>query len=74
MLEDRRGRYVIVGADEMRTNGGRGIEGWIAAIPLVGLIIALMMSPGDVDSKVSLLEGILRSAATSLMEFVGWLF
>jgi len=74
MFEDLRRRYVVVGVDDMRTNGGRGREGWIAAIPLVGLIIALLMSSGDVDSKLSLLQDILRSSATSLGEFVGRLF
>jgi hypothetical protein len=54
----------------MRTNGRRGTEGWIMAIPLVALLVVLTRS-GGVESTLSDVESTLRGAVTSLVEFVG---
>jgi hypothetical protein len=58
----------------MRTSGGRGNEGWIVAIPIVGLIVAAMMSSGGVDGMLIVLEGVVRTAMTSVGDLVRALF
>ena len=58
----------------MRTSGGRGNEGWIVAIPIVGLIVAAMMSTDGVDGMLIVLEGVVRTAMTSVGDLVRALF
>ena len=58
----------------MRTNGGRGADGWIVLIPLVALLVVSTMSGGGINAMLSLLDDTVRSAVTSLVEFVDGLF
>ena len=58
----------------MRTSGGRGNEGWIVAIPIVGLIVAAMMSTGGTDGMLIVLEAVVRTAMTSVGDLVRALF
>jgi len=58
----------------MRTSGGRGAEGWIIAIPVLALIIASTMSAGGVDAMLIMLEGVVRTTITSVVDVVTGLF
>jgi len=58
----------------MRTSGGGGVEGWIAAIPIVALIIAASMSAGGPDAMLSALNDILRTTMASVADLVRGLF
>ena len=58
----------------MRTSGGRGVEGWIVAVPLIVLLVVSTMSSGGLDSMLSLLEDTVRSTVTSLVDVIGGLF
>ena len=53
----------------MRTSGGSGNERWIIAIPILGLIIASTMSAGGVDGMLFALEGVVRTAISSVLDF-----
>ncbi len=54
----------------MRTSGGRGAEGWIMAIPMFALIVAGSMATGGIDAVLVTLEGTIREALTSIVNFV----
>lgn len=54
----------------MRTSGGRGAEGWIMAIPMLALIVAGSMATGGVDAVLIALEGTIREALTTVVNFV----
>ena len=54
----------------MRTSGGRGAEGWILAIPMAALVVAGSMATGGVDAVLITLEGTIREALTSIVNFV----
>jgi hypothetical protein len=54
----------------MRTSGGRGAEGWIMAIPMLALIIAGSMASGGVDAALITIEGTIREALTTIVNFV----
>jgi hypothetical protein len=58
----------------MRTSGGRGAEGWIMGIPILALILASTMSSGGVDGMLIMLEGVLRTTITSVVDLVRGLF
>jgi hypothetical protein len=58
----------------MRTSGGRGAEGWIIAIPVLALIIASTMSAGGLDAMLIMLEGVVRTTITSVVDVVTGLF
>ena len=58
----------------MRTSGGRGADGWIMAIPIFALIVASTMSAGGIDGMLIVLEGIVRTTITSVVDFVRALF
>ena len=58
----------------MRTSGGRGVEGWIVAVPLIVLLVVSTMSSGGIGSMLSLLEDTVRSTVTSLVDVIGGLF
>ena len=58
----------------MRTSGGRGNESWIVTIPVVGLLVAAMMSTDGVDGMLIVLEGVVRTAMTSVGDLVRALF
>jgi len=57
----------------MRTSGGRGAEGWMIAVPIGAAIIAFAMSAG-VDGMLMLLEGVVRTTVTSVVDVVARLF
>jgi hypothetical protein len=54
----------------MRTSGGRGNDGWIMAIPILALIVAVTMSNGGVGGMLLMLEGLVRTTITSVVDFV----
>jgi hypothetical protein len=54
----------------MRTSGGRGAEGWIMAIPMLALIIAGSMASGGVDAALITIEGTIREALTTIVNFI----
>jgi hypothetical protein len=54
----------------MRTSGGRGNDGWIMAIPILALIVAATMSNGGVGGMLLMLEGVVRTTITSVVDFV----
>ena len=54
----------------MRTSGGRGADGWIMAIPILALIVASTMSAGGIDGMLIMLEGVVRTTITSVVDFV----
>lgn len=54
----------------MRTSGGKGAEGWIMAIPIIALIVAGSMSNGGIDRVLIALEGSIREALTSVVNFI----
>jgi hypothetical protein len=58
----------------MRTSGGRGADGWMVAIPILALLVASTMSAGGIDAMLIMLEGILRTTITSVVDFVRTLF
>lgn len=58
----------------MRTSGGGGVEGWIAAIPIFALIIVASMSAGGPDAMLSTLNDILRTIMASVADLVRGLF
>ena len=58
----------------MRTSGGRGADSWIVAIPILALLVASTMSAGGVDSMLTMLDGIIRTSITSVVDFVRTLF
>ena len=58
----------------MRTSGARGAEGWIMAIPIFALIVASTMSAGGVDGMLIMLEGVVRTTISSVVDFVSALF
>ena len=58
----------------MRTSGGRGTEVWMVAIPIFALIVASTMSAGGVDSMFSMVNDVVRTIFTSVVDFVRALF
>ncbi len=58
----------------MRTSGGRGTDGWIVAIPIVALIVASTMSAGGIDSMLIMVDDVVRTIITSVVDFVRALF
>ena len=58
----------------MRTSGGRGAEGWIMGIPIFALIVASTMSAGGVDGMLIMLEAVIRTTITSVVDVVSALF
>jgi hypothetical protein len=54
----------------MRTSGGRGNDGWIMAIPILALIVAATMSNGGVAGMLLMLESVVRTTITSVVDFV----
>ena len=56
----------------MRPSGGRGAEGWIMGIPIVALIVASTMSAGG--GMLIMLEGVVRTTISSVVDFVSALF
>ena len=58
----------------MRTSGGRGAEGWIMGIPIFALIVASTMSAGGVAGMLIMLEGVVRTTVTSVVDVVRGLF
>ena len=54
----------------MRTSGGGGAEGWIMAIPMLALIVAGSMATGGVDAVLISVEGTIREALTTIVNFV----
>ena len=58
----------------MRTSGGRGADGWMVAIPIVALIVASTMSAGGIDAMLIMLDGVVRTTITSVVDFVRALF
>ena len=58
----------------MRTSGGRGADGWMMAIPIFGLIVASTMSAGGVDGMLIMLDDVVRTTITSVVDFVRALF
>jgi hypothetical protein len=58
----------------MRTSGGRGTEGWIMGIPIFALIVVSTMSAGGVDGMLTMLDGVVRTTITSVVDVVMALF
>ena len=58
----------------MRTSGGRGAEGWIVGIPLLGLVIAASISLGGPDAMLSMLDDVIRTTIASVANLVRGLF
>jgi hypothetical protein len=58
----------------MRTSGGRGAEGWIVAIPILGLIAVFTLSAGGIHPMLIMAEDTFRSIITSVIDFVRALF
>ena len=58
----------------MRTSGGRGADGWMVAIPIVALIVASTMSAGGVDGMLIMVDGLVRTTFTAVVDFVRALF
>jgi hypothetical protein len=54
----------------MRTSGGRGLEGWIMAIPIAGLITAMAMNRGGVHEAVLAVERVIHEMLSSTMAYV----
>ena len=54
----------------MRTSGGPGLEGWIMAIPIVALIVAMTMNRGGAHDAVVAAERMIRETLASAMGFL----
>jgi hypothetical protein len=58
----------------MRTSGGRGADGWIIAIPIAALAVAMAMTNGGAHETVLTLERMVRDTFTAVVQFVQQLF
>ena len=58
----------------MRTSGGRGADGWIVAIPILALIVASTMSAGGIDGMLMMVDDLIRTTFTAVVDFVRALF
>ena len=58
------------GAEQMRTSGGRGLEGWIMAIPLIALLVAASLTSGGVDGLLYGVDGAVRQIVAAVVGFV----
>ena len=54
----------------MRTSGGRGADSWIVAIPIVALIVASTMSAGGIDGMLMMVDDLIRTTFTAVVDFV----
>ena len=58
----------------MRTSGARGADGWMIAVPILAVIVASTMSAGGVDGMLIMVESVVRSSITSVVDIVTSLF
>lgn len=54
----------------MRTSGGTGPEGWIMAIPIAALIVAMTMNRGGAHDVVVAAERMIRETLASAMTYL----
>jgi hypothetical protein len=57
----------------MRTSGGRGLEGWIMAIPVLALVLAAAMRGEGPNAMLMTLERTIREGLSAAANFLGGL-
>ena len=58
----------------MRTNGSAFSDAWMMVIPLGALVLFTSFSGGGPGSLMTSLDGVLRSAVTSVVDLIASLF
>ena len=54
----------------MRISGGRGHEGWLIAISLIGLLVVASLASGGVDGLLDGVDGAVRQVVAAVVGFV----